>query len=376
LLLNLPSVLELTLFNGCHRHTGLDRTITKLTGDPRQFASMQDFRQAFAEQLRQMAERAVAVNNAMGKTYQDFYPSPLLSALFEGPMQNGRDVTQGGAKGNSSGVAIIGLADVADSLTAIERVVFAEPRVDFAELLDALEADFVGHDGLLARIENSALTPSFGNEDEVAEGNALWLVSLLDRTFSAHTNSRGGTYRVGYWTMTNHAGFGMLLKSMPNGRKPRQSFASGITPRSGKTPELLRTLNSVAALPSTMLANGVALNIKFVPEGSDPSSEQQMLTLFRAAVEGYFTPKDAGAGGMEIQFNVTGSDDLQRALLDPNELETLLVRVSGYTAYFKDLTPEMQQEIITRTQYRLSTGQSVPAGSVPVVDLVTLEAAE
>lgn len=376
LLLNLPSVLELTLFNGCHRHTGLDRLITEATGDPRQFATMEDFRLAFAEQLRQLAERAVGVNNAMGKTYQEFYPSPLLSALFEGPMQSGRDVSQGGAQGNSSGVAIIGLADVADSLTAIERVVFAEPRVDFGELLNALEADFAGHDALLARIENATLTPSFGNENEVAEGNAHWLVALLDRTFSAHVNPRGGTYRVGYWTMTNHAGFGMLLKSMPNGRKARQSFASGITPRSGKTPELLRTLNSVAALPSTMIANGMALNIKFMPEGSDSASQQQMLEFFRAAVEGYFTPQGADAGGMEIQFNVTGSDDLQRALLDPKELETLLVRVSGYTAYFKDLTPEMQQEIITRTQYRLSSGQSAPITSVRVRDPITSEAAE
>jgi formate C-acetyltransferase len=368
LLLNLPSVLELMLFNGRHRHTGLNQLITEPTGDPRGFATMADVRTAFAGQLRQIAARAVAVNNAMGAVYRDYYPSPLLSALFEGPMQKARDVTRGGANGNSSGVAIVGFADVVDSLSAIERLVFGTGKLGFGELLAALEADFVGYEVLLARLENPDQNPAFGNDELLSDRNARWLVTLLHDTFTAHRNVRDGAYRVGYWTMTNHAGFGMLLGSMPNGRRSRQNFASGITPRSGKTPELLRTLHSVAGLPTTLIGNGMALNIKFVPEGTDLASQERMLHTFRAAVAGYFAPANDSQGGMEIQFNVTSSDDLRRALDNPEELATLLVRVSGYTAYFKDLTPEMQQEIIARTQYRLSTGHFVPVVEVSLAD--------
>jgi len=376
LLLNLPSVLELTLFNGHHRHTGLSRLISTSTGDPRNFESMDEFRSAFTKQLSFMAREATNVNNSLGQAYVDYYPSPTLSALFEGPLQKGKDISAGGASGNSSGVTIIGLADVADSLSAIERLVFGEPKVPFEELIDAVKSDFTRHKALLARLANPKLCPTFGNEDPLADGNARWLVEVLDSAFSAYKNVRGGQYRVGYWTMTNHAGLGALTLAMPSGRRARQNFASGITPRSGTTPELLAALHSVASLPAASIGNGMALNLKFVPEACDSASLERMVENFRSIVEGYFAPENDNPGGMEIQFNVTSSDDLRHALKNPEELKTLLVRVSGYTAYFKDLPAEMQQEIITRTQYLLSTGHSVPTARISIQPDAGIEASQ
>jgi pyruvate-formate lyase len=180
---------------------------------------------------------------------------------------------------------------------------------------------------------------------------------MLDDLYSAKENYRGGRYRVGYWTMTNHAGFGLLSKATPNGRCAGQNFTSGITPVSGATPSLTKTLNSVATLPSHLLSNGVAFNIKYTPENGD---DGKMLVNFMAAVEAYFEAVPGRRdGGMEIQFNVTSHDTFVKAVANPEEYAGLLVRVSGYTAYFKDLNPQMQREIIERTEYNLATGHAV-----------------
>jgi formate C-acetyltransferase len=109
----------------------------------------------------------------------------------------------------------------------------------------------------------------------------------------------------------------------------------------------------------------LALNLKFTPDDGD---QARMLDNFVAFVQGYFDAgQDHGAGGMEIQFNVTSHADFVAAVEDPSRYSELLVRVSGYTAYFKDLSPMMQQEIIDRTEYRLSTGRAISYGAIPLV---------
>lgn len=351
ILLNLASALELTLFNGRHRHTGLDLIISKETGDPTTFKSFDDdFKKAFEEQTRWLVEQATTLNNIFGKIHQDFYPTPVLSAFFEGPMDKGMDLIQGGANINSSGAAIIGLADVADSLTAIETVVFGnKDPIPFAKLLHALEKNFEGYEPLRRRLMDK--TPKYGNEDPlvkdpVAEKNVRWLLELLDDVFGKKENYRGGHYRVGYWTMTIHAGFGRLMGATPNGRKEGESFASGITPVSGVTPWLVNARNAVASLPAKYISNGMAFNVKLFPEG------EGMLDRLVRSVDQYFSN-----GGMEIQFNIISHRDLARAVEHPEEYPELLVRVSGYTAYFKDLNPEMQKEIIARTEFLLLPGK-------------------
>ena len=357
ILLNLISTLELTLFNGRHRHTGMNLLISKKTGKPTTFTTFEQFKSAFEEQTRWLIEQTTTLNNILGRVYQDFQPTPILSALFEGPMEKGKDLIQGGAILNSSGATIIGLADVADSLSAIQKVVFDE-GMPFADFLDALEKNFKGQEALQKRLMNPDSTPKYGNEDPVAEANVSWLVEMLDEAFGEKMNYRGGHYRVGYWTMTNHAGFGRLIKATPNGRKAGENFTSGITPVSGVTPYLTKTLNSVAGLPASCLASGVALNLKFTPEDGD---KEKMLDNFVASVEGYFDDDDGKRdGGMEIQFNITNHDTFADAFAHPEKYPELLVRVSGYTAYFKDLNPQMQKEIIDRTEYRLSTGEMIP----------------
>lgn len=360
-LVNLTSVLELTLFNGRHRRFG-DRPISIETGDPSSFHSFDEFRAAFERQARWMADQVVTVNNALGRAHQACYPTPIMSALFEGPMQNARDVIEGGAVINSSGIAIIGLADTADSLSAIEQVVFKDRAISFAQLLDALRHQFAGYSALQARLSNPDKTPKWGNDNPAADANVAWTIQLLDEIYAGHDNYRGGKYRVGYWTMTNHAGFGLLTGALPSGRKEGENFSSGFTPVSCKALVLTRALNSVAKMPAQHLSSGVAFNIKLTPP---PASEHDiMLERFTDAVAGYFD--SGGTGGMEIQFNVTNQATLRDAISNPGKHPELLVRVSGYTAYFKDLNPKMQQEILERTEYELATGMAVSCPAVPL----------
>ncbi len=355
-LLNLTSALELALFNGKHRHTG-DVEIGEKTGDPRTFSTFAEFRSAFEAQARWLINETVKLNNILGRTHQSYYPTPILSALFEGPMEKGKDLIEGGAKINSSAAAIIGLADVADSLSAIEKVVYEEKSHSFDEFLDALYKNFEGYESLQKRLMNHEKTPKYGNENKSADANVAWIIELMDKVYGEKMNYRGGKYLVGYWTMTMHAGFGKLMQAMPNGRMARENFTSGITPVSAVTPYLTKALNSIADQPVDSVSSGMALNLKYTPELAE---REKMLDNFVASVKGYWDDKGGTrTGGMEIQFNVTNHDTFVEAVNNPDDYPELLVRVSGYTAYFKDLNPQMQKEIIDRTEYLLSAKKSL-----------------
>ena len=388
ILLNLPAALELTVYSGKHRRTGLgesDPQIGPRTADPAGFSSFAEFMDAFEKQTLWLVDRATQLNNNLGKTHQDYYPTPILSTFFEGPMQKGKDLIQGGALINSSGVAIIGLADVADSLTAIQHWVFGEERLSFSDMRAALNSDFArtetyydkidrmdkSHEALQKMLSDCARTPKFGNDNQMADDNARYLVRLLDQAFAQRQNYRGGKYRVGYWTMTIHCAFGKLTEALPSGRKAWENFASGITPVSKVTFELTDALKSVASLPAAALSSGVALNIKFTPP--DVENDTAYRDRFAAVVETYFGKTDPPQlGGVEIQFNVIDHETFLNVAKEPQNYpdlaERLLVRVSGYTAYFKDLNCRMQKEIIDRTEYVLSTERMRDLAPFPLSD--------
>ncbi|MDH5638696.1 MAG: pyruvate formate lyase family protein, partial [Nitrospinota bacterium] len=137
ILLNLASAFEMTLFNGRHRHTG-DSQIGPQTGDPASFTSYQQFRDAFETQARWLMKQAVTLNNIAGEIHQKYHPTPILSTLFEGPMEKGKDLIFAGAERNASGVAVIGFADSADCLSAVEKKVYGDKSVTWDKLMDAL----------------------------------------------------------------------------------------------------------------------------------------------------------------------------------------------------------------------------------------------
>lgn len=345
ILMNLPAALEMALFQGKHRLTGDDQISEKITQAPQAMSSFAEFQQAFETQLTWLIDQAVTLNNNLGRVYQELHPFPMLSALMEGCLDQGRDVIQGGALYNSSGAAMIGLAEVVDSLTAIEKFVFQDKIVTFPQLIDAINRNWEGYEKLQARIKTSP--EKFGTDSDLAKKNADWLVGLLHQTFQGKTNYRGGKYTVGYWTMTNHAGFGALSGALPSGRRKGEPFPSGITPVSGAAPQLTPCLNFVAHLDHTQIADGHAFNLKYSPATTT--------SPFAQTIEAFFK-----MGGLQVQFNIIDRQTLRDAQQHPENHQDLFVRVSGYSAYFKDLNPQMQQEIITRAEYDLATGKQVP----------------
>lgn len=358
ILLNLTSALELTLFNGRHRLTE-DEIISPETGDPETFQDFKDFTKAFETQLRWLINESVELNNYFGRAHQELHPTPLLSTLFEGPMEKGKDVIDGGALYNSTGVAIIGLADVIDSISAIEDFVYDKKDVPMKDILEAIKSNFSHkHQALRMRLLNRA--PKFGTENPIAEKNTKHLMEFLHKTYQAYKNYRGGKYTVGYWTMTNHAGFGMLTGATPNGREAGESFSSGITPVSGAAKNLTTSLNFISGLDFKNAANGIALNLKYTPD----MDINQMIENFADTVETYFKK-----GGLQVQFNIINHDTLVDAWKHPEKYPELFVRVSGYSAYFKDLNEQMKREIINRSEYSLETMEAVSYSWVKRGDL-------
>jgi pyruvate formate-lyase/glycerol dehydratase family glycyl radical enzyme len=347
IIFNLVSALEVTLYNGRRPITG-DDLMTIETGNPATFESFEEFWEAFKGQLRWLIGKAVELNEYLGRTHQELMPTPLLSSFFEGPLEKGKDLIFGGALYNSSGATHIGFADTVDSLNAIEQAVFIDKKCTFAELLDALKADFTNYEKLHAYLINK--TPKYGTDNPIAMKNAQNVIRFLYDFYQAHTNYRGGKYKPAYWTMTNHAGQGKLSGALPNGRKANQVFASGITPVSQATHDLAACLTAVGSLDGTCIPMGEALNLKY------PSiNGEEDLKKFSQAVTAYFK-----SGGLHVQFNIMSYEMLLDAREHPEKYPELLVRVSGYSAYFKDLNDAMKEEIIKRTEYDIKSGKANP----------------
>jgi len=364
-LLNLTAAMDMTLNEGKRPPFKLgDReqinpdfiSLTDLDAFP-------DFLQAFDLQLTFLVDHAVDLATALGETHRDVLPVPLLSCFFVGPMEKGIDLSAGGAKYNSSGATHVGFADVCDSLAAVQA--FSEQHAGngnpFEMMRDAVDADFIGHESILEFVRTRA--PKFGGgsvDRDPAQAIAAWLVDRLYELYQSKRNARGGPYRPAYWTMTNHAGLGQIGGALPSGRRAKQVFSSGITPASQVAPDLLAAYLAVAKLcrhgppgPEYPVPGGIALNMKYTPFVRS-CRDSEYLSRFSDLIRGYFL-----AGGMQVQYTVQDYGTLLDAKLNPERYPDLIVRVSGYSAFFKDLNEAMQDELITRSQYDLHSGKAV-----------------
>ena len=355
ILLNLSAAMDMTLFEGKRPYITGEEQIgpsIKLRG----LKTFADFQNAFEEQLKALAEQAVALNEELGKMHQKLLPTPLLSCFFEGPWEKGKDVIFGGALYNSSGVTHVGFADVCDSLNAVEVAVYKNKQATLRQMKKAVENNFKRYGKLHAYIKNKV--PKYGmlyssKKPGIAVKNSQRLITFLYDLYQRHENYRGGKYRPAYWTMTNHAGLGAIGQALPSGRKEGEVFSSGITPASQCARDLTGAYLSVAKLNSKYIPGSYALNMKYTPPPA--GAKKKFLDEFTALITGFFQ-----AGGMQVQYNIRDYRDLIRAQKNPDRYPDLIVRVSGYSAYFIDLNPHMQRELITRTQYDLKSRTAVP----------------
>jgi pyruvate formate-lyase/glycerol dehydratase family glycyl radical enzyme len=345
-LFNLPICLELALNQG-HRTTHHGPVPRKRDGvktpAPETMESMDDVIDAFGRQLDHMVDRMIGDFHMVEKANMEYHPTPLSSMLVEGCLASGLDLTQGGATYNSSGIQGVGVADVADSLAAIDTVVFRDSRYSLAEVARAVRTDFRGRESLRVALGKA---PKYGNDQPLPDGYADLVARMYHDALARHTSERGGKYVPGFYSVTCHVAFGELTGAMASGRRATEPFASGIGPacgadRTGPT----AMLNSVAAVDSALMANGNALNMRFDP--ADIAGEQGLKILV-GLVKGFFE-----RGGMEVQLNVLDPEMLEDARHNPGKYPDLVVRVAGYCAYFDDLPDASKAEIIKRTRLKV-----------------------
>jgi formate C-acetyltransferase len=224
--------------------------------------------------------------------------------------------------------------------------VFRERRVSLAQLVAAMDNDFEGEDLLRSRLLNKV--PKYGEGAGGGEHYAALVARLYCEIVREHVNPRGGPYVPGFWSMTTHVGFGRRLGALPSGRKSGRPLSDGISPvngadRRGPTASLL----AAAAVGGEHVGNGLALNEKL-----DPGfvAGEAGTRLMAGLTRGYFD-----AGGMQVQYNIIDPEVLIDAKKHPERHRDLVVRISGYSAYFNDLTEEMKDDIIARTLHGATT---------------------
>jgi formate C-acetyltransferase len=342
MLLNLVAPLEMALNNGIHPLIG--EQVGPETGLPSldKFPTFEDFYKAYKTQLSYVIQKSIEINNYLGKTHQYIHPTPLLSAFYKGPLEKGKDLIQGGAIYNTSGVALVALTDVIDSLLVIRDLIYKKKELDFSKLLYALKDNFEnGSAQLLNLIEQ---VDKFGSNEPGTKEIADDLIDFCYREYKKTKNYRGGDYLVGYWSISYHVGYGMLTGALPSGRKAGKSLTHGLTPAPGREDLLLQNIKTIASLEHLKMPNNASFNVKLVPHATD--SHTQTLDLFTSYVQSFID-----LGGMQWQFNIVTSDTLRNAMEHPEDYRWLIVRVSGYNAYFTKINENMQREIIERTEF-------------------------
>lgn len=345
-LFNLPLCLELALNAGQRfgkRSLPWGRLGAK-TPPPEELRDLSSVVRAFRLQTRDAVNEMVRVIGWLEESYRVHRTTPVNSMITDGCIETGRDVTWGGALYDYTSIQAAGLADVGDSLFALNRLVFEEKRYTLPELIGILKHNFQGEETL--RQELQRRFPRYGNG--VAEVDAMTQLAadVFSEEIRAHRNSRGGQYIPGIYSMTCHIGFGRVTGALPNGRLAGRRLSNGLSSadgadRSGPT----ALLRSAAALDSSQWANCCALNVKF----------DQSLVRGRAggAAMGALFKTYFEQGGMQLQVNILDAETLLAARADPAAHPGIVVRVAGYCAYFNELQPDVQDEIIARTVHGL-----------------------
>ncbi len=271
-----------------------------------------------------------------------YYPTPLLSIIMRDCIENGMDVTGGGAKYNHTGINACGMANAVDSLAAIKDVVFDKHLVTLSEFADILQKNYVGYEEFRKYVSKKC--PKYGNDDDAADLIMKDLLAEYNRLVESKTNARGGKWQLGLYSVEDHAKMGLRTGAMPNGKLQGEALANALSPVQGAdTVGPTALINSVVKSDLSIATNNLVLDMKFTPAFLDSEKHVQVLKML---IDTYFAK-----GGLEIQFNVIDRATLIDAQLHPEKHEDLVVRVSGFSAYFTTLMKATQNEIIARTEY-------------------------
>ena len=309
-------------------------------------SSMEELLERFQARLNRLTQSILADHQEIERRLREAFTTPLASSLYKGCVERGLDVYEGGADINSSGIQAVAVTDVADSLHALDEVVFQQRRYTMTEVLHALETNFEGDGPQQIRAALLAV-PKFG--DDAAPEATAWVNRVLriynDALASVPNCPRGGRYAAGYYALNVGTRYGKTTPALPSGRQAGVPLANSLIPHYGmKKADLLSSLNAVAGLDFAEHAeNGTTATLSIdAAIFQNAEGVKNLAAIFRAFL---------AQGGMQLQPNVLDRQVLLDAYDHPEKYPDLLVRIAGYCAYFNELSDEMKQTIIHRTCY-------------------------
>ena len=348
--LNTPKILEITLNNGIDPITG--KKLGLETGDPRTFTSYEQLYEAYHKQMIYFVNLKLAVNNYIERMFSLYAPATFLSLFIDDCITRGRDYYSGGARYNTTYIQCTGLGTITDCLSTLKKHVFEDKKFTMDELLKAVGCNWGREDNCQLSTVNCQLekmrqfimnrTPFFGNDDDYADSIAVKVYNDLVAAIEGHPNTRGGKTQLNMLSTTCHNYFGSVCGASVNGRLAHFAISDGTSPAHGAdTNGPTAVIKSLGKLDQT-LSGGTLLNVRFVPSILKREEDlRKLVSLIRA----YFN-----MGGHHIQFNIVDTQTLLDAQQQPDDYKDLLVRVAGYSDYFNDMTEQLQNEIIARTE--------------------------
>jgi pyruvate formate-lyase/glycerol dehydratase family glycyl radical enzyme len=330
--------LELALSNGIDNIFGYPSGLE--TGDPASFTSFDDVWNAYLTQVSHFLGQMAKGMAVLDELLAEMVPSPFASAMIDGPLEKGLDLTRGGAIYNSTGVQFIGFSNVVDSLYAVKKAVFEDGVISLGELSDCLGEDWEDAEDKRAYLLHKL--PKYGNDSDEVDAVAVKVLHHFCDEVLKHRNYRGGAFWPGVFAVGFHITMGAFAAASADGRHAGEVLGNGLTPTNGNALSgPTAVLNSVTKLPLTRVYNGANLNMRFNARRLRPE-------ILMALMQTYFQQ-----GGCQVQFNMIDSATLREAQVHPEQYRDLVVRVSGYSALFTGLSETAQNEIISRVEYDL-----------------------
>ncbi len=311
------------------------------TGNPGHFSSFSEFMNAFYTQLEFMIKTAAKATNIRDKIWADNFPNPFISATIDGCIENAKDATQGGAKYNFGNIGGGGMATAADSLAAIKKFVFEDKTLTLKQILKAISVDFRKHDRTRNLLKKG---PKFGVDNDEVDLLAAEIVQKFCSIVKQQQRYSGGHYKASFISYGLNVFEGKMEPATPDGRKAGKPLSNSFSPSNG-VEKLGPTaaLNSIAKINQTRIGYGNSVNMRFPHQLINSTIG---LMAIENVVKTYFKK-----GGYHIQINTIDNEVLKKAQKNPSEYDDLIVRVSGYSAYFTRLGRNIQNDIINRQEF-------------------------
>lgn len=336
--MNIPKIFQLTLFNGYDEYSG--KQLGLKLGYAKDFKSFDELWDAFKKQLKHFVDIKIRGNNVIERLYAEEMPAPCLSVVTNDCISNAKDYNAGGARYNTNYIQGVGIGTVTDCVASVKYNVFDEKNFTMDELIEAMEHNYEGYDYIYSLVHDK--TPKYGNDDDYADDIMRSIFDLYHDTITGRPNMKGGKYGVDMLPTTCHVYFGDVILATPNGRKAHKPVSEGISPeKSADTNGPTAVIKSCAKMDHLATA-GTLLNQKFTP---NVVAGEAGLNNMASLVRSYFA-----MDGHHIQFNVVDRQTLIEAQKHPEDYKDLIVRVAGYSDFFRNLDKPLQDEIIERTE--------------------------